>query len=206
MTRKRRRRVYKRSVLGTLSRLFRKFLNWAFDSIRNLLLIVFAVFLLGQWLQIDFIGKLRQKIDTERPLKENEAGRLSGDINAKRIVLQERDKKTKIYEGVRKFEASKLRDGEVKVKVKNKGFGIEPGFVVGAGEGLRLGADIQYAYWKRWGLTLGGTVPTERRRLDTFRGHIGVAYSPYWKFAPSTSLWGGVDTNKSPVFGIRTEF
>lgn len=196
----------KQKRITVARRIFKSFMNLIDNSVRNILLILVLFFAVGQWLQIDFLGKLRTKIDIERPLAENEEGRISGDIRAKRIILQQKGKKTKIYEGVRKFEATQFTDGDVKIKVKNKGLVLEPGFLLGAGESMRIGGDIQYAYWKRWGLTVGGTVPTYSRRIDLFRGHLGISYAPYLSFIPHTSVFGGIDSNKSPVFGIRTEF
>lgn len=181
-------------------------INWVSDGSQKLLIIAMIIIIGGNMLGINVLGMFKSKIGVDRELKANEDARLSGDMNRRVLHVQRKGKKTVTHEGVRKFEYSKLKDGNIKGKVKNKGLSLEPGFILGAGEGLRVGGDIQFAYWKRWGLTVGGTVPTQSRRLDLFRGHTALTYSPYFRYAPRTSLYGGLDTNKAPIFGVRMEF
>lgn len=198
-----------KEVNPTVKFLFRQFkllVSWITDGTQKILILVLIVIIGGNMLGVNVLGLFKSKIGVNRALKANEDARLSGDMNRRVIHVQRKGKKTVTHEGVRKFEYSKLKDGKITGQVKNKGFSVEPGFVLGAGEGLRIGGDIQFAYWKRWGLTIGGTVPTQSRRLDLFRGHTAITYSPYFRFTPRTSIFGGLDTNKSPIFGIRTEF
>jgi hypothetical protein len=128
------------------------------------------------------------------------------DLLRDRLIIQEKGKETKVYSGVRKAQFTELKDGEIEITVPTKGFTFEPGLTMAAGDGLRIGADIQYFYWKRWGLTVGGTLPTEGRTLDRFRGHLGLSWAPYWKWVPNSSIWAGIDTGADPIFGVRTRF
>jgi hypothetical protein len=171
-------------------------------------ILILAVIVLGlmQYTGFKFDKSEAKRIDASTPLLANEDARLLIDTMRQLIAVQTKGKKTKVYTGVRKATATKLDTGEIKLDIPTRGFTLEPGLVLGAGEALRVGADLQYAYWRRWGLVVGGTVPVHTRRLDLLRGHMGVSWSPYLRFVPNTSVWGGIDTNKSPVFGLRTRF
>jgi hypothetical protein len=122
------------------------------------------------------------------------------------IVIEDEKGNVKQYVGVKKAKLTKFEDGEIKVDVKNKGFGLEPGFVMTAGDGLRLGLDVEYAYWKRWGLLAGATYPVNGRSLDRLRGHLGVGYDLPSRWLSNTSIWGGIDTGRNPALGFRTKF
>jgi len=185
-------------------RLFNRLIKWTNTSIKQVL--VMAVLILGliQYTGFKWDKSMAKEIDKNTPLLSNEDARMLIDTMRQMIAIQEKGKDTKIYMGVRKATATQLDTGEIKLDIPTRGFTLEPGFVLGAGESLRVGADIQYAYWKRWGLIIGGTVPVHTRRIDLFRGHVGLSYSPYFRFVPNTSVWGGIDSNKSPIFGLRT--
>lgn len=175
-------------------------------GVKQILIIAVVVLGLLQYTGFKWDKSEAKQIDASTPLLSNEDARLLVDTMRQLIAVQQKGKEIKVYMGVRKATATKLDTGEIKLDIPTKGFTLEPGLVVGAGEALRIGADVQYAYWRRWGLTVGGTVPVHSRRLDLFRGHLGVSWSPYWRWTPNTSIWGGVDTNKSPIFGVRTRF
>lgn len=199
-----------KNKLPILRKIYRDFTTWVSDGVRKILLLLLAIFLLGQWLNINFFGivsdKLKQKIDTTRPLKDNESARVTGDMNRRTIVEQQKGKETKVYVGVRKFEYTQLNDGNVQRKVKTKGFTFEPGLAIGAGEALRVGPDAQLIYWNKFGLNLGFNVPARQRTFSGLRGVLSLTYTPYWKYFENTSIWGGVDTNKSPQAGLRWKF
>jgi len=145
-------------------------------------------------------------VDAKTPLKEDQVARLIVDLLRDQLIIQQKDKETKVYTGIRKATFTELKDGKIDMDIPTKGLTFEPGLVIGAADGLRLGGDVQYAYWKRWGLTGGITTSAMRRDLASIRGHLGIVYSPHWRWMPGTGFWGGVDTNIDPVFGVRTRF
>lgn len=150
--------------------------------------------------------KTAKDIDKKNPLSENQVRRLIVDFLANQLIVQEQGKKTKVYTGIRKAEFTELRGGAIKMHIPTKGFTFEPGLTIGAADGLRIGGDIQYAYWRRWGLLGGATVPATQRSFNRLRLHAGFSYSPYWKWMSGTSGYVAIDTNKKPLIGLRTRF
>lgn len=187
-------------------RQIKQFTHWVTDGVQKMLIIALVVIIGGNFLGVNVLGLFKSKVGVDRELKANEDARISGDMNRKILHVQEKGKKTVTHEGVRKFEYSKLKSGKIIGKVKNRGLSLEPGFVLGAGDGLRIGGDIQYAYWKRFGLGVGATIPVQDRTIHKIRGHASFIYSPSLKLFPHSSLFGGLDTNKTPIIGLRTEF
>lgn len=196
----------RKRIRSVWPKIFKGFLKWADSSIRQVLII--AVLALGfmQYTGFKWDKKIARQIDEKTPLMSNEDARLLVDTMRQLIAIQQKDKETKVYTGVRKASVTKLDSGEIKLDIPTRGWTIEPGLVIGTGEALRVGADVQYAYWKRWGPTVGVTIPVQNRTISNIRGHLGLSWSPYWRFAPNTSIWGGLDTNKEPIFGLRTRF
>lgn len=182
------------------------FARWVDSGFRQLLIIAIVLLVSMQYLGIKWDRGLAKQIDEKTPLMSNEDARLLVDTMRQLIAIQQKGKETKVYTGVRKATATKLDTGEIRLDIPTKGFTLEPGLVLGVGDSFRVGGDIQYAYWKRWGLTVGGTIPVQNRTINNVRGHLGLSYSPYFKYFPNTSIWGGIDSNKSPIAGLRTRF
>lgn len=180
------------------------------DSVLNILLI--AVCVMGT---LHYVGwkseNLRAtKLTEKSPLSEKETRRLIVDVIAQYAALQKKNKdgktETKVYNNVRKVVATQLDDGSVKVKIPKAGFTFEPGLSVHAADRLRLGVDIQYAYWKQWGLIGGLSVLVEKRTLGSVRGHAGLSYSFPYRYLATSSIFAGIDTSGDPIVGLRTRF
>jgi len=148
-----------------------------------------------------------REIDAKSPLIEDQVRRLIIDFLRNQLILQEKGKDTKVYTGVRKAVFTEIKDGSIEMDVPTRGWTFEPGLTLGASESLRLGVDVQWAYWRRWGMVTGFSVPAGRQRtLGKFKGHLGLSYNFYNKYFPGTSVWGGMDTSADPALGVRTRF
>jgi len=179
------------------------------DLIKKNLWILIVLFAANYALDHKFNMNFLKKVTTGKDKLNVEAGEVASAViymDDNIIVIQKKGEKPKEYVGVKKAKLTKFKDGEIDIKVKNKGLGLEPGFTVAAGDGLRLGLDVQYAYWKRWGLLGGFTYPVSGRSLDRLRGHLGLSYDLPNRWFSNTSVWGGIDTAKDPRIGFRTKF
>ena len=139
-------------------------------------------------------------------LQEDQVARADMDCRDNSLIIQKEGKEPRREVGVKKATFIQNKDGSYEADFTDKGFSLEPGFVLTAGDGLRLGVDLEYAYWKRWGLLTGVTVPVRGRSLNSVRGHLGVGYDLPSRWLSNSSIYGGVDTNKTPVIGVRAKF
>ena len=153
------------------------------------------------------LSMVQDYLDSSRSqFKEGEVAKVEVDCRDNTAITHRKGKPPKIHTGVKRFSGSQYDDGKITTSFKNKGFGIEPGLVVTTGDGLRLGLDLEYAYWKRWGLVVGTTLPVQERSLENLRGHLGLSYDLPSRWFSHSSLYGGVDTNRTPTFGLRMKF
>ena len=189
------------------------------DTIRNLVaflgevikrnLWIVIIVLSGLWFwdnRVDSVALKRFLSNPDNTLKEHQVARADADYRDNSLTLQKKDKPPKRVVGVKIATFIQNQDGTYEASYKNKGIGLEPGFVATAGDELRLGADVEYAYWKRWGLTAGFTTPVRGRSLGNLRGHLGLSYDIPNRWFNSSSVFGGIDTSKRPLLGIRTKF
>lgn len=171
----------------------------------KVVIILFALF----WFyenKVDF-SRLNRYMDSAfSQFKEGEVAKVEVDCRDNTAIEHVKGQPPKLHEGVKRFRGSQFEDGRIETAFKNKGVGLEPGFVVTAGDGLRLGLDVEYAYWKRWGLLGGVTFPVQKRSIDRVRGHLGLGYDLPSRWLSHTSIYGGIDTNKTPTMGFRTKF
>jgi len=138
--------------------------------------------------------------------KEGEVAKLRIDCRDNTGLIHRKGHPPERITGLKVFDGSQFEDGTIKTHFKNKGIGLEPGITVTSGDGLRLGLDVEYAYWKRFGLLGGATLPVRTRSLSNLRGHLGLSYDLPSKWFSHSSLWAGLDTNKTPLMGWRTKF
>ena len=180
------------------------------DVIKKNLWIVILLFALNyaidHKINLGFLSKVTTDDSTRLKVEEGEVASAVIYMDDNIIVIQKKGEDPKQYVGVKKAKLTKFDDGEIDLRVKNKGFGLEPGFTVTAGDGLRLGMDVEYAYWKRFGLTAGFTTPVRGRSLDKVRGHLGLSYDIPNRWFNNSSVFGGIDTNKTPILGFRNKF
>jgi len=170
------------------------------------LLLFAANYAIDHKLNLKFLSKVTQSDKSKLKTEDGEVAKANVYMDRNIVVIQQKDKEPKVYVGVKEAHLTKFDDNEIKVDIKNKGLGIEPGFTVAAGDGLRMGLDIEAIYWRRWGLLTGFTVPVQRRTFDGLRGHAGIGYDLPSAWFSNTSIWGGIDTNRTPMIGLRTKF
>lgn len=204
---------YTKKILGEGTKFARDSIKGIFtflgDLVKKNLWILIIIFAANYAFDHKFNLDFMKKVTTGSDRLKTEEGEVASAViymDDRIVIIQREGEKPKQYVGVRKAKLTKFDDGEIKMKVKNKGFGVEPGLTATAGDGLRLGLDVKWAYWKRWGLLGGITYPIHGRRLDRVRGHLGLGYDLPSRWFSSTSVWGGVDTNKDPRMGFRTRF
>ena len=193
------------TVIGTTVTGLAKFLRDLVITNSKLLIILLGIL----WFVDNRIDTsiLTNYLDSSRSeFKSGEVSKVEVDCRDNTAITQKKGEEPKLYTGVKYFRGSKFEDGRIKTKFKNKGFGLEPGIVVTAGDGLRLGVDLEYAYWKRWGLLAGATAPVRGRSFDRVRGHLGLGYDLPSRWFSSTSFYGGIDSDKTPTMGFRTKF
>lgn len=150
--------------------------------------------------------KIANEVNEKTPLTKEELRRWTANFVQDYLAIQQQGKETKVYSNLRRAQVTEKVDGTLDIEVPNKGWVLEPGLTIASADGLRFGLDTQFAYWKRWGLLAGFTIPTEGRTINRLRLHTGISYSPTNKWFPNTSIYGGIDTNASPIVGVRTRF
>jgi len=133
-----------------------------------------------------------------------EVSKVRVDCRDNTLIEHTKGQPPKITSGVKYVDGSLFEDGHVEIKAKNKGLGLEPGIVATAGDGLRLGLDIEWIYWRRWGIVTGVTYPVRARSLNRLRGHTGLSYDLPSKWLSNTSIYAGIDSLKTPTIGFRT--
>jgi len=148
-----------------------------------------------------FLGRSGNKLD----VAAGQVARADYDCRDYTLYLQEEGKDPIQHTGVKGASLVKFKNDSIKVDVDNKGFSIEPGLVLGAADSMRMGLDIEFIYWRRYGLLAGITVPVHRRTFNELQGHVGVSYDLPNRYFSHTSLWGGMSFDKIPMFGFRTK-
>lgn len=107
-----------------------------------------------------------------------------------------------------------IKDGELETVVKDKGFCFRPGLqgVVPFGLGNArpgLGFDIKLAYYRRYGLSVGGAFGLARQGpLDNLNLTSGVTYHLGGKLLKNTEFVAGIlnFNTKTPYVGLRISF
>lgn len=199
-------------LLTSLGNIILDLVKWIFQFLEKITLktaplIIVLLALMWFWEnKVDANALKKFLSDEAHVLQEDQVARADLDCRDNSLTLQKEGEIPKRIVGIKTGTFIQNKDGSYEADYKNKGFGLEPGFVMTAGDGLRLGLDVEYAYWKRWGLLGGVTVPAYDRSLDKLRGHLGLGYDLPSKWLSHTSVYGGIDTNKTPTMGIRTKF
>ena len=205
---------YTKKVIGNIGQFAADSLKGVFKFVgdviaKNLWIVILlfaANYAIDHKINLGFLNKVTTDDKSKLNTDEGEVAKANVYMDRNIVVIQKKDEKAKIYVGVKEAHLTKFDDDEIRVDIKDKGFGLEPGFAMVAGDGLRLGLDLEYAYWKRWGLIGGFSVPPARRTISGVRGHLGLSYDIPNKWLSHSSIFAGIDTSKTPVVGMRTKF
>jgi len=193
------------SVLGNTIKGTAKFLgDFVLQNAKVVILLLAVLWFVDNRIDMSILDNYLHSGRSE--FQAGEVSKVEVDCRDNTAITHKQGETPKLYTGVKYFRGSQFEDGRIQTKFKNKGFGLEPGLVMTAGDGLRLGLDVEYAYWKRWGLVAGTTIPVRDRSISTVRGHLGLSYDLPSKWFSHTSFYGGMDTSKTPTMGLRTKF
>lgn len=129
------------------------------------------------------------------------------------VIKQQGKKDIKVYQPDPKSTVITTDDkGNVIVKVKQSGFGLELGIGFGVSDNARIALDERYAFYKRFGLHggLGLSLLADDYRnghlLDIVDPYLGIGYTPF-DALPNTSLVGGYGFgSKHPFIFVRLRF
>lgn len=96
------------------------------------------------------------------------------------------------------------KDGTTIVTARTKGFTFEPGVSVGEAEIIRAGVDVQWYFYKRFGVLSGLSLNLDRYE-PRFSLYTGINYLPKSKYTQNTSFFIAYDTRRNIYFGIRIQ-
>lgn len=105
--------------------------------------------------------------------------------------------------GVREVRISVGPGGEVTVTKKDKGLCFDVGPIGGFSDKWRAGVDVQWLYWRYWGISSGITIDTSGNSPTLY---LGVDYKLHWLFIRNTSAVLGYDTNRDVFAGLKLNF
>lgn len=149
----------------------------------------------------------RQSVVISPVLTQAEKSKEVIDLDARTITIIERDGDRQVRRtrrGVRHIATTLNKDGTIDRIIINRGFAFEPGLLLGTdSQGALVGVDTQWFYWSDFGLISGLSA------LTTFKNprlHLAVSYNLSSIKLNNTSLFVGVNTNKSLMFGTRLSF
>lgn len=96
-------------------------------------------------------------------------------------------------------------DGKVTVTIRTKGFCFDVGPIGGITTSpiLVMGLDVQWAFYKNWGLNSGLVID---KSLRYPRLYIGGSYKIVNRFVHNTSIVVGIDSRKELITGIKLNF
>lgn len=152
-------------------------------------------------------NKKQTQVIINETLKPQERQAVIVDTNKKEVInlrrIVDKEGKPAIIkdktEGVRNIRVSVDPEGRVVVSATTTGFERTAGVTVGVSNALRLGVDIEYAYWKNFGAMAG--ISTDRQQHIAL--YAGVDYRLPWKFTSNTAIFVSYDTRKTVYAGLR---
>lgn len=130
------------------------------------------------------------------------------------IVVKQRGKKSiKKYQPDPKSTVIKTDDkGNVIVKVRQFGVGLEPGIGVGLSDRSRVALDARFAYYKRFsahtglGFSLNKDDYLNGNILDIVGPYIGLGYVPWLRFSNTTLVTAYMPLNQKAFIFVRVRF
>jgi hypothetical protein len=109
--------------------------------------------------------------------------------------------------GVRQAVIAVTEKGDVIISAPQKGFIFEPGLCAfTTSERQYVGLDVQWYFWKRWGVYSGAGMGTQSRQIRINVNLIGVGYTFNNKFFSNTSVFTALTLDKKLSAGIRVKF
>lgn len=170
-------------------------------SIVLILLGILLLMLFPYWK--DYRDLKRQKKMTPI-LKQNEKSKII--IEDKKVIIVSKDK-TKIKQGVRDIAVTVKDDGTVDVYAPELGFTFEPGYCgFYAKERFYGGIDIQWAYWRNFGLYSGIGITGDSDDLFGAFNIVGIGYTLPWKLMSNTTVFTAINDSKKFSAGIRVRW
>lgn len=161
----------------------------------------------------NYISKKRQELDSQLSsvLQPHEKEKVIITHSGKNIVVSKKridgSIDTKIISvGSRETVITEEDNGDIRVFSPSHGFVFEPGFTVFFSDKLRMGIDVQWYYWNRWGLCSGGGVNIggEPRTLDVYP--IAICYTVPFQAFINTSFYVGYSLRNQVCIGGRLKF
>ena len=112
---------------------------------------------------------------------------------------------TKVTEGSRHTVVTITKDNEIQVYSPQSGFIFEPGITQFHSDYFRVGVDVQWYYFRRWGLLTGGGIDVNHTSR-TFDFYQAVGYTLPFETFSNTTLFVGYSMNRQVVPGVRLKF
>lgn len=130
-------------------------------------------------------------------LKPEEKAKIIVDTDNRRVTVVSPNK-IQTFEGVRQATITEKKDGSVQLAAKEYGWCIEPGIGVMVSDHVGVAADVQFAYWKMLGATIGA------RLWPAPSPFVAVSYNLAGIHLPNTSVYVGDDLMRRYLcVGIR---
>ncbi len=153
---------------------------------------------------------MRRAIVISPVLTETEKSKDVVDTRARTVtrIVRDGDKqKQKVIRGVRDIAYTVNKDGTVTSTILNKGFGFEPGVMLGTdSRDSLIGLDTQFFYWSEFGLTSGLSSSITEPSFRNLRLHLAVSYNLGRLKLHNTSTFIGYDTKREIIIGARINF
>lgn len=109
--------------------------------------------------------------------------------------------KKEVTTGAREIRVSIDNNGGVSVQAKTIGFSHNLGVTLGIGDQPRVGLDLEWFYWKQFGVISG--VSSDRESHVSL--YTGADYKIPWTLTRNTFLFLSYDSRKTICGGIRVE-
>jgi len=153
--------------------------------------------------------RLKEADKTAVYLKENERQKFIIENRTVTTVTKRTDGtlKVKVNPNARKTAITVKDDGTIDYYSPIWGFVFEPGYTAFyTDDKLWYGADVEWFYFKRWGVTTGFGLATRNQGLKVRFNVLSVNYNLPFRILSNTSLLIGLDDKKEFLAGIRVRW
>lgn len=176
-----------------------------------ILIALFVIFIGLSWIwdnKVDQSALKKFLLKDGNRLQEDQLARADVDYRDDSLTIQVEGEDPKRIVGLKKATFIQNKDGSYESKYRNWGLSLEPAMTVGFSEGLRMGLDLEWAYWRRYGALFGGTVLVKKSQISDVKGHIGLSYDLPSRWLNHSSFWvgGTMEKNPVPLIGVRLKF